>query len=1178
MADHYSQSGHQRPERMMTFSDSVKSCLTNYWNWSDRASRSEYWWFLLFFWIVLATTMIIDVAMTMLVGFNLFLSILASLFLTLPALSVTVRRYQDSGISWFWALVFPISLGIPLFMRGNSGVNMYGEPPTNTVREARMLDILASFPDHLLMAAKSAWRGRERVLAVFAGVFLASLVITTVLAYSVGLSSAFLQNSLDNDVFDVKVDFAEDPGPDSEGRTNDSVLWESTCDELVSMPEFSDCGLVYGRQGVRVSGFFDEAFLKPQPLNVLSVTAPVGNWENVSWDYPEVEDNGPPINSDRIIRFYGDGIWDGELGKRHAKDVIYGSWPETAFDAANNRTIVLPSLIASKAGVSVNDTIDSLTFTYVSDAIGSSSLTQEFDDCQGVEELNLDSGFLFCKVNMTVYNLTVAAIYQEGEFGNPTLLFNPVMVSDAVLSDEQKLILMDNDHGYLGVAVDRNQLPTRSTADATKWLDALKDEVEAGSYTSAGILIEYNDLISGTITFLNIFLGIIQVFDYILMIPIVILSFSVLIYGLVLSLEQRKREISIHRVIGGTEGALSGMILLELVVISMFAWFVGYTLAILSVPLVLDAVGFMSFRSGGIDINPTLSLTMTLLIIALTVGTALGFGNARTKEFLRIEIDEGVRRVSEKREPRTWLHVITFAIGLLSYLESWIQSNGGWGSVGSSGLISNFILNAILLLLGPFCLWIGGALVLGRIGAAGPTILTALLSWSPAISDIRRGLRGSGSSESVNRLAVIMLLTLSIVTLAAVQGYTGTIVDQRTTSAETGADMQVQFDSPVTEERARAEVMLAIQRAGDGDITDIDAMTSVADIFTNKKGEGSLIRTWVLFDAHDDTLIWDTQTVPQDDIDNAVNAWKNGGFSAGSQARSQLDLSSGDAGGLNPSETEVEPGLVITIEYTEYSYNFGPEGFVVTSTVTEADISYIGGHQWVPGLSSAEADQAIVVGESTYRALVGDTVADSYTSNRWFFELCDQSNEDCTDALRAVSAEIVNGNGVSAASDWSTAHQENERNGGLIFGTPGLLSLQFIVASLASVASAFVFLSLVLTQRKRELAILQAIGASPNQVIRLVLFEILSILLLSMGLGVILGLAIAESFNGFFGIFGFIFQLFLCQSAPISRELVWPWFDLVLVNASVLIAVMVALFYTTRRALQADLAVVLKGE
>ena len=766
---------------------------------------------------------------------------------------------------------------------------------------------------------------------------------------------------------------------------------------------------------------------------------------------------------------------------------------------------------------------------------------------------------------MTVYNLTVAAVYQEGGAGNPTLLFNPVMVSDAVLSDEQKLILMDNDHGFLGLAVDRNQLPTTSTADATKWLDALKLDVEAGNYTSAGILVEYNDLISGTIIFLNIFLGIIQVFDYILMIPIVVLSFSVLIYGLVLSLEQRKREISIHRVIGGTEGTLSGMIMLELAVTSLFAWFAGYSLALLSVPLVLDAVGFMSFRSGGIDINPTLSFWSTFFIILLTVGLSLLFGKSRTRDFLRIEIDEGVRKVSEKREPRTLLHVFSFGIGLLAYLESWIQSNGGWGSFGPDGIISNFILNALLLLLGPFFLWIGGALVLGRIGAAGPKILTMLLSWSPAVSDIRRGLRGSGSSESVNRLAVIMLLTLSIVTLAAVQGYTGTIVDERTTSAQTGADMQVQFDSAVTEEQARAEVMLAIQRAGDSDISDIDSMTSVADIFTNPKGQNSLIRTWVLFDGHDDTLIWDAQAIPGDDIDSVVSAWSGGGFTAGESARGVFQ--------------DLETGGEQTIEYTEYDFQLSPNfEMIVLTTVTESTVTYQGGHRWVPGLSSSEAEQAIVIGESSYRQLVGNSTADSYTSTRWFFELCDQSNEGCADALRAVSAEIANGNGVSAASDWSTAHRDNERNGGLIFGTPGLLSLQFIVASLASVASAFVFLSLVLTQRKRELAILQAIGASPNQVMRLVLFEILSILTVSMALGVVLGLAIAESFNGFFGVFGYIFQLFLGQSAPIARELVWPWLDLAIVNASVLVAVLIALFYTTRRALQADLAVVLKGE
>ena len=1172
MTEYHSQNGHGRPERMMTFSDAVKSCLSNYMNWSGRASRSEYWWFWLFSTSVVFIALFIDVIMTFLLGFNLLLSDAAVVSLFLPGLSVTIRRYQDSGFSWLLGLLFPLSLGIPLFLRGNSGVNKYGEPPTNTFRDTSTRDILTSIPDDLLMAVKSAWRGRERVLAVFAGVFLASLVISTVLAYGVGLSQAFLQYSLQEEIFDAKVDFSEGPGEDAEGRTNDSALWESLCDEFVEMDAFSDCGLVFGRQGVRVDGFFDEDFIVPQPLNVIAASGPTGNWENVSWDYPEALSSGPPINGDRTIRFYGDGIWDGELGERHSvrgqdSRIIYGSWPSSAADAAANRSIVLPSQIASSAGVAVNDTISELNFTYITGYLTGVNLNDDFENCQG-DEYTWSAGeraYKFCRVTMTVRNLTIAAVYQEGGAGNPTLLFNPLMITDAVLSDEQKTILMDNDHGYLGLAVDRSQLPTTSTADATKWLDNLKDEMEAGNYTSAGILVEYNDLISGTITFLNIFLGIIQVFDYILMIPIVVLSFSVLIYGLVLSLEQRKREISIHRVIGGTEGTLTGMIMLELAVTSIFAWIAGYTLALLSVPLVLDAVGFMSFRSGGIEINPTLSLVTTIVIILLTVGASLLFGRSRTRDFLRIEIDEGVRKVTEAREPRTWLHILSFGIGLLAYAESWIESNGGWGSIGSEGLISNFIVEALLFLLGPFFLWIGGALVLGRIGAAGPRILTALLSWSPAVSDIRRGLKGSGSSESVNRLAVIMLLTLSIVTLAAVQGYTGTVVDERTTSAQTGADLQVQFDSAVTEQQARDEVMLAIQRAGYSEITDISSMTSVADIFTNPKSQNSLVRTWVLFDGHENTLIWDTQTIPRDDIDAAVSQWSSGSFTAGAAA---VDVFK-----------DLEIGSSQTIEYTEYDFELGPDfEFIITTTVTESTTQYQGRHQWVPGLSSTEAEQAIVIGESTYRELVGNATADSYTSTRWFFELCDQSEGGCADALRAVNAEISNGNGVSAAQDWSTAHRENERNGGLIFGTPGLLSLQFIVASLASVASAFVFLSLVLTQRKRELAILQAIGASPNQVTRLVLFEILSILTVSMALGVVLGLAIAESFNGFFGVFGYIFQLFLGQSAPIDRDLVWPWFDLALVNASVLVAVLMALIYTTRRALQADLAVVLKGE
>ena len=829
---------------------------------------------------------------------------------------------------------------------------------------------------------------------------------------------------------------------------------------------------------------------------------------------------------------------------------------------------MLPSQIAGKAGVGVNDTLESLTFSYTHDYLGYQDIASGFDDCPGYEYFNDESGFLYCQVNMTVYDLKVAAVYQEGGAGNPTLLFNPIMVSASVLNESQKLTLMDKDHGYLGIAVDRNQLPSSSTSAATKWLDGLKEDVEGSNYTAGNdIMVEYNDLISGTIVFLELFLGIISVFDYILMIPIVILSFSVLIYGLILSLEQRRREISIHRVIGGTEATLGSMIFRELAVVSVIGWFFGYILAMASVPVVLDAVGFMAFEKSDFRVVPTLSGLVTLLIFSVTVGITLLFGSSRTTEFLSIEIDEGVRKVAPKKKSRLWLHLIVFFIGILSFAESWIESNGGLGPLGSKGISSNFIVDGLLFLFGPFFLWIGGALVLGRIGAAGPRIFTTLFGWTPILTDIKRGLRGSGSSESVNRLAIILLLTLSIVTVAAVQGYTGTLVDERTTSAQTGADLQVQFDEPVSKQRAMEEITLAIRRAGISEIDSIDNMTSVGDIFTNQKGEGSLLRTWVVFDGHEDTLQWDEQAI-SGSIGSVTSEWTVSGFTAGQAARGQLDVSKADVGSN------------VTLQYT--SYGFG--GFdtqmnpIITSTITEAEVTYVGGHSWVPGLLSSESSQAIVIGEETYKLLLGPTAVNDYTSNRWFFELCDQTQKDCKNALKTLGVEVSNGEGVSSASDWGTNHEANERTGGLIFGTPGLLSLQFVVASLASIASAFVFLSLVLSQRKKELAILQAIGASPAQVLRLVLFEIMSILLVSMALGVILGLAISEAFNGFFGVFGFIFQIFLGQSAPIDRDLVWPWTELIFVNVSVLVAVVIALLLTTRRALKSDLAIVLKGE
>ena len=1180
---------------------------------------------------------------------------------------------------------------------------------------------LMELPSRLRLAGQSAWRGKERGMAVIAGVFLASLVITTVLAYGVGLSQLFFEESLDSEPFDAKIEFARTPVENASGWSNNTTTMTQVCDELLDeFSEFNDCTLVLGRQGIHSGGFFNIEFVVAQPLEMRAISDNENPlWDPINFDYPEAQDAGPPISDKRAIRFLGPEAFDGELADRLGENIIagLGEWP-TPENMSSNRGIILPSTVASEAQAKVGDVLDELTFAYVVDesTLLEASVTE--DNCAG-EITPENNEMIYCRMWMTVENLTVMGIYEPWDFGNPTLPFNPIFTTWEVLEEPQRETLINYDHMYLGVTIDRGQLPTTSTADAAEWLENLGTEVQDGNYTDAGVELYYTDIVSGTILFLNIFLGLIQIFDYIIMIPIVFLSLAVLIYGLVLSLEQRRREVSIHRVIGADGKNLQGMVLLELFVMSSVAWLIGYILALMAVPIVLSAVGFMEFRTGDFDVNPTLGIGSTLFTAIATLGLAMLFGRSRAREFIELEIEEGVRRTTAKAEPKRWLHWSAFLFGMLAVIDTWLEMNGS-----EDGIVSNFFIEGLIGIIGPFALWIGGALLLGRIGAKGPQIMQLLFGRSPLLKDVKRGLKGSGSAESVNRLAVIMLLTLSIVTLAAVQGYTGTLVDEKTADATVGSDLQISTEQAINE----TTLISMVNEYTNGNVNPI--ATSVPEITLADNQGGDSLQTFVVLNGNEDVLRWSEQSIPGTDVDAAMNAYANNGFSAGEDSAYSLDLPGSDRGGDENRLDDVllEPGdeksREITFVWEQIEFNFTTGGSNITDpleladvyrllmdsdwsglTITGQDLSgrnisvvdlsegnfsgtnfaqsnlsesifkntdlsnadfrganlqntifvnfmggsledadftnanlagafgffdlsaatlsnttcpdgtnsdetscasgssqiptplaadlffagtnvelivtpyttsmhYMGTHEYIPGVGAATIASALIIGEDSWRSLVGDDVANNLTSKTWIVRVDGLSG----DALESLASQIKADARVSGVLDWSSTHKEVERNGGLIFGTPGLLSLQFVVASVAAVASSFVFLSLVLSQRQKELAVLQAIGASPNQIIRLVLFEILSIVVVSMALGIVLGAGLALSFNGFFDIFGFIFQIFGGSSTTIQRTLVYPWSQIILVSLAVFAAVVVALLVTTRKALTADLASVLKGE
>ena len=130
-----------RPAQMMTFSNAITSCLiNNYFNFSGRASRSEYWWFVLFSFLLGVITGMVDIY---LFGWELddptWISDIASIALLLPSWGVWWRRLHDVGKSGWWTLLAFTIIGIiPLFIwsvsEGEEHANQYGEVPTNMIK------------------------------------------------------------------------------------------------------------------------------------------------------------------------------------------------------------------------------------------------------------------------------------------------------------------------------------------------------------------------------------------------------------------------------------------------------------------------------------------------------------------------------------------------------------------------------------------------------------------------------------------------------------------------------------------------------------------------------------------------------------------------------------------------------------------------------------------------------------------------------------------------------------------------------------------------------------------------------------------------------------------------------------------------------------------------------------
>lgn len=113
-----------------TFTEAVQTCMSNYATFTGRASRSEFWWFALFYMAAIWGSMLAGAAI---VGADAAtgLMVLVVVALLLPWLAVTVRRLHDANMSGWLVLIGLIPLGgivllILCAQQGTAGPNKFG--------------------------------------------------------------------------------------------------------------------------------------------------------------------------------------------------------------------------------------------------------------------------------------------------------------------------------------------------------------------------------------------------------------------------------------------------------------------------------------------------------------------------------------------------------------------------------------------------------------------------------------------------------------------------------------------------------------------------------------------------------------------------------------------------------------------------------------------------------------------------------------------------------------------------------------------------------------------------------------------------------------------------------------------------------------------------------------------
>jgi ABC-type lipoprotein release transport system permease subunit len=432
--------------------------------------------------------------------------------------------------------------------------------------------------------------------------------------------------------------------------------------------------------------------------------------------------------------------------------------------------------------------------------------------------------------------------------------------------------------------------------------------------------------------------------------------------------------------------------------------------------------------------------------------------------------------------------------------------------------------------LGTVALWIGGAFsapVLAQWTAKKLEKVMLKLAMFQDIGPIlASGLKRRGD---VVKLVFIIALTLSVAALAATQGYTDEQFTIREMEFQVGGDYKVAFSS-VSDHAPELEALKGVDDVMPLPTLAIEILSTSTVIHGIDAANAQFAR-W-----HSNAF---KKTSPGIALDSLAKSGSIPGVYVGSEVASFISSKKGD---------------VITIKVLRTDSRTG------TSATHKLDVIVLGEFDHAPGgigQNSLIADLSTVIKlrELTYGEGKGNSNASAYLVGAL----------SGADAAK-LSTELNRLAGVTKVFD--LVHEIDNIGNQVNYGMPGLLTMMFITALIASLTIAFTFSSIIMKRRLREFAVLQTLGASRGQVYKTAVSESAVLMLVSVIWGILVGLALSFMMNGFFEMIGD----FLGRGT-LQRVVFIPWAQLALIALATFFGMLLAVAMSAISAARQDLSI-----